>query len=275
MTIGMNPLGTPAEYPESYDASLLFPILRRENRILLGLDGEQVPFWGYDLWRAYELSWLDLRGKPVAAIGEFLIPSSSPCMVESKSFKLYLNSLNQERYANTAVVQSLIARDVSAVAGAQVLVQLYSLSAFSDLQCAAPQGQSLDALNIAVDTYSPTPALLMTTQKGGIEEALYSNLFRSNCPVTAQPDWGTVSITYRGEALCHDSLLRYLVSYRNHNGFHEDCAEQIYLDVMRLKGIEQLSVRINFLRRGGLEINPFRSSSPACFEFPALRLLRQ
>jgi len=275
MSSNMNPLGNPTTYPTLYDASLLFPIQRHENRTRLGLTGEGIPFRGYDLWRAYEVSWLDLKGKPVVAMAELLVPASSPCMVESKSLKLYLNSLNHERYANIDEVQSLVARDVSEVTGAPVLVQLYSLNSFADLQCAAPEGKCLDELDIAVDAYFPDADLLRTTQSESIEETLYSNLFRSNCPVTGQPDWGTISISYKGPALCHESLLRYWISFRNHNGFHEDCAEQIYLDLMRSVELEHLSIRINFLRRGGLEINPLRTSSPVSVEFPAFRLLRQ
>jgi 7-cyano-7-deazaguanine reductase len=275
MTNMLNPLGNPTDYPAAYDASLLFPIPRSQNRQRLAVDDDKLPFRGYDMWRAYEMSWLNTRGKPVVAVGEFLIPAASPNMVESKSFKLYLNSLNQERYENMEQVQELIARDVSRVTGSTVLVQLYSLQASEELQCAAPEGRSLDDLDIAIDAFSPDATLLAVEQQGRVEESLYSNLFRSNCPVTTQPDWGTVSIKYRGPALNHESLLRYLVSYRSHNGFHEDCVEQIYLDIMARAAPEQLSVAINFLRRGGLEINPVRTSSPASVEFPASRLLRQ
>lgn len=275
MTNMLNPLGNPTDYPASYDASLLFPISRSRNRQRLGVDNERLSFRGYDMWRAYEVSWLNRRGKPVVAVGEFLIPAASPNMVESKSFKLYLNSLNQERYENIEQVQELIAKDVSHVTGSTVLVQLHSLHETVELQCAAPDGRSLDDLDVAIDTYAVDASLLLVEQQSRVEESLYSNLFRSNCPVTAQPDWGTVSIKYRGPALNHESLLRYLVSYRSHNGFHEDCVEQIYLDIMARAAPEQLSVAINFLRRGGLEINPVRTSSPASVEFPASRMLRQ
>lgn len=271
----LNPLGNPTEYPASYNASLLYAIPRSQNRQRLGLVDGNLPFRGYDMWRAYEISWLDMNGKPVVAVGEILVPAASPNMVESKSFKLYLNSLNQERYENMQRVQELISKDVSLLAGTTALVQLYSLRAFDELQCTAPVGKSLDELDIVVDAYSPDASMLQTLHEGIVEETLYSNLFRSNCPVTSQPDWGTVAISYRGAALDHAGLLKYLVSFRSHNGFHEDCAELIFLDIMERAAPEQLSVTINFLRRGGLEINPVRTSSLARFEFPAGRLLRQ
>lgn len=275
MAIMHNPLGNPTVYPASYDASLLFPIARSDNRIRLGIPDGPLPFRGYDAWRAYEVSWLDPGGKPVVAIGEFLVPASSPQMVESKSFKLYLNSLNQERFAELAQVQALMVRDVSQAAGAAVLVQLYSLNAFADLQCTEPEGLCLDHLDLGVTVYQPDASLLKSSLQDRVEESLYSNLFRSNCPVTAQPDWGTVSIKYSGPAIDHHALLRYLISYRHHNGFHEDCVEQIYTDLQQRCAPEQLSVAINFLRRGGLEINPVRTSAPASVDFPASRLLRQ
>jgi len=196
-------------------------------------------------------------------------------MVESKSFKLYLNSLNQEKFAGLDDVQALLAKDLSDVTEAGVLVQLYPLNAFADLQCSIPEGESLDELDIDVDSYEPDSSLLIADQTHVVEESVYTNLFRSNCPVTGQPDWGTVSIAYRGAALQHDALLRYLISFRHHNGFHEDCAEQIYRDLQQVSAPEELTVAINFLRRGGLEINPVRTSSPASLEFPGHRLLRQ
>jgi len=275
MTMHTNPLGNPTDYPTRYDANLLYAISRMENRRRLGLDTDKLSFRGYDVWRAYEISWLDAYGKPVVAVGEVIVPASSPNMVESKSFKLYLNSLNQERYDSMQRVRGLIAQDISHVTKSTVLVQLYALSEFAELQCTLPQGDSLDELAIEVDVYQPTSALLTVNKHVFIEELVFSNLFRSNCPVTSQPDWGTVSIQYKGARIERESLLRYLISFRNHNGFHEDCTEQIYTELVRHAAPEQLSVAINFLRRGGLEINPVRTSSPCSIEFPASRFLRQ
>ena len=167
-----NPLGNPTEYPASYDASLLYAIPRKQNRQRLGLVDGKLPFRGYDIWRAYEVSWLDLNGKPVVAVGEILVPAASPNMVESKSFKLYLNSLNQERYENKQQVQELISKDVSRLAGATALVQLYFLRAFHELQCVAPDGRSLDELDVVVDAYSPDASMLQTLHEGIVEESL-------------------------------------------------------------------------------------------------------
>jgi 7-cyano-7-deazaguanine reductase len=275
MAMSQNPLGRNTEYPSSYNPDLLFPIARDENRRRIGLAGSALPFRGYDLWRAYEISWLDLRGKPVVAAGEILVPAETPCMVESKSFKLYLNSLNHKSFDSADAVQQLMADDLARVLQARCLVQLYMPLEFSQLHCVQPEGESLDELPLDIDVYQPDSSLLRVEAGCLRAETLYSNLFRSNCPVTAQPDWGTAVIRYKGNAVDHASLLRYLVSYRQHNGFHEDCVERIYVDLMQKLNPECLSVAINFLRRGGLEINPVRSSHPFEMEFPAVRLSRQ
>lgn len=275
MSTSQNPLGRNTEYPSSYDPGLLFPIARAENRQRFGMMGGALPFRGYDLWRAYEISWLDLRGKPVVAAAEILVSADSPCMVESKSCKLYLNSLNQRCFENRDAVQQLIADDLARIVQARCLVQLYLPHEFSQLSCVQPEGLSLDELPLDINVYQPDASLLRVVEGQMRSETLYSNLFRSNCPVTSQPDWGTAVIQYTGNAIDHGSLLRYLVSYRHHNGFHEDCVEQIYVDVLGVMKPERLSVAINFLRRGGLEINPVRSSHPVEMEFPAVRLVRQ
>ena len=268
-----NPLGQITAYPSAYDAGLLFPIPRTQSRAELGIS-EPLPFRGYDAWRAYELSWLDSHGKPVVAIGEFLFPVTSVNLVESKSFKLYLNSLNQERFDSFSAVEELVARDLGAVAQCPVLVKLWGLrEAGTALE--VPQGHCLDTLDIAPTLYTPEPQLLSTDQRGLLTETLYSDLFRSNCPVTSQPDWGTVVIRYTGQGIDHASLLRYLISFRNHEGFHEECAERIFRDLQVHCAPQSLSVAINFLRRGGLEINPVRSTDPTQIEFPAGRYSRQ
>lgn len=272
-----SPLGRSTEYPASHDPSVLFPIPRADNRQRLGLGqaDASLPFRGYDLWRAYELSWLDMHGKPRIAMGEILVPADSPNMVESKSFKLYLNSLNQEHFETPEAVRERILEDLTPVIRARCLVQVYLPEEFQQLACEQPQGVSLDDLPVDIDVYHPDASLLRVDSGDLREETIYSNLFRSNCPVTEQPDWGTVFIRYKGPAIDHGSLLKYLVSYRRHNGFHEDCVEAIYADLMRVAKPERLSVAINFLRRGGLEINPVRSSHPLEMEFPAVRLARQ
>ncbi|MDX1490053.1 MAG: NADPH-dependent 7-cyano-7-deazaguanine reductase QueF [Pseudohongiellaceae bacterium] len=270
----MNPLGQETQYPQQYDPSLLFPIARSENRKKQGI-GDTLPFRGYDVWRCYELSWLTPSGKPVQATGELIVPADSPNMVESKSLKLYLNSLNQHRIIDIADAQQLIAQELSAITQSRVLVQLDYLDSGDALQLSKPTGSCLDQLDVVIEDYLPKPALLKVDQSRQVEESVYSHLFRSNCPVTQQPDWGSIQISYQGAAIAHDSLLRYLVSFRQHEGFHEDCAEQIYMDIQKHCAPQQLMVAINFLRRGGIEINPVRGNTLAQIEFPAPRLARQ
>lgn len=269
------PLGRATQYPASYSPELLFSIPRRENRERLGITGSALPFRGYDLWRAYEISWLDDKGKPVVATGEFIVPASTPNIIESKSFKLYLNSLNQTRYENSEQVRATLSKDLSKAAGGTVVVQLVPLHQPEGFAISSPPGTCLDSLDVTIDSYQPNLALLQVIAGRVVEETLYSNLFRSNCPVTAQPDWGTAVIQYKGPAIAHESLLRYLVSFREHEGFHEDCTEQVFCDLQKQCQPESLSVMIHFLRRGGLEINPVRSMAPVQVDFPANRFVRQ
>lgn len=270
-----NPLGRTTNYSASYSPELLFSIARDSNRQRLGIALDQLPFRGYDLWRAYEISWLECGGKPAVATGEFIVPVGSPNIIESKSLKLYLNSLNQTRFDNIEQVQATITKDLSDAAGSTVIVQLSTLQHPDGFAISRTPGISLDSIDTAIDHYQPNRDLLKVDPKLLVEETLYSDLFRSNCPVTAQPDWGTVVIQYKGAAIEHKSLLRYLVSYREHEGFHEDCTEQIFCDLQERCKPESLSVVIHFLRRGGLEINPVRSIAPVQVEFPANRFVRQ
>lgn len=269
------PLGRATQYPSSYSPELLFSIPRIENRERIGITTSQLPFRGYDLWRAYELSWLNEKGKPVVANGEFIVPASSENIIESKSLKLYLNSLNLTRYENFEQVRSTLTKDLSRAAGSAVVVQLTPLQNVKGFNICLPDGTCLDALDVAIERYKPEPQLLQTIAGQMVEETLYSDLFRSNCPVTAQPDWGTAVIQYAGPAIAHESLLRYLVSFREHEGFHEDCAEQVFCDLQKYCQPQSLSVMIHFLRRGGLEINPVRSMAPVQVDFPANRFVRQ
>ncbi|OGT74455.1 MAG: NADPH-dependent 7-cyano-7-deazaguanine reductase QueF [Gammaproteobacteria bacterium RIFCSPLOWO2_02_FULL_57_10] len=270
-----NPLGKHTLYPASYDPGLLFPIARLQNREKLGLAPQNVPFRGYDSWRAYELSWLDERGKPVVATGEFIVPSNSTFLTESKSLKLYLNSLNQMRFLNVDEVQQTISRDLSNATQSPVIVYLYTVDDERNLSISKPSGECLDQLDVAIDCYLPDPKFLSVEASVQVTETLYSNLFRSNCPVTSQPDWGTVVISYAGAAIDRAGLLRYLISFRAHEGFHEDCAERIFTDILRYAVPRSLSVSMNFLRRGGLEINPVRTNAPLDVDFPGPRYVRQ
>ncbi|GAB2563435.1 NADPH-dependent 7-cyano-7-deazaguanine reductase QueF [Dyella jejuensis] len=258
-----SPLGKHTVYADRYDPTLLFPIPRQAKRDEIGVS-EPLPFQGVDIWNAYELSWLDMHGKPVAAVAEFRVPAHSPNIIESKSFKLYLNGFAQEPLANPAALSALLQQDLSRAAGAPVMVQLRAARTaqhvFADLA-----GDSIDALPITVDDYGPPNAgyLRADATAPAVDEILVSDLLRSNCPVTGQPDWGSVQISYHGAPIDREGLLRYLVSFRIHNEFHEQCVERIFMDVRQRCAPERLSVYARYTRRGGLDINPFRSTDQA------------
>jgi 7-cyano-7-deazaguanine reductase len=257
-----SPLGKTTTYADRYDPSLLFPIPREQKRVEIGVV-EPLPFHGVDIWNAYELSWLDARGKPQVALAEFRVPAGSPNIIESKSFKLYLNGFSQERI-DTAALHDTLVRDLSAAAGAPVTATL-SAPSVQGLAVADLPGALLDELPLEIDDYGPPKAGYLSANHNAapVEETLLSNLLRSNCPVTGQPDWGSVQIAYRGAPLDHAGLLRYLVSFRTHNEFHEQCVERIFVDLMARCAPERLAVYARYTRRGGLDINPFRSTDPA------------
>jgi 7-cyano-7-deazaguanine reductase len=258
MTAHDLPLGRTVAYPERYDPSLLFPIDRQDARAALGLDGGALPFTGLDRWHAYELSWLDPRGKPVVETATFLVPADSPRLVESKSLKLYLNSLNRARFAHREDVRSTIATDLSSVAGAPVSVTFGLPPVASGADDASGD---LDRLELDCDAHvHPEAALLHADAADVVEETLHSALLKSNCPVTAQPDWASVRIAYRGPRIDRAGLLHYLVSFREHAGFHEQCVERIFVDLMARCRPGALSVEARFTRRGGLDINPWRAT---------------
>ncbi|AMO98526.1 queuine synthase [Collimonas arenae] len=255
-----SPLGKPSTYQTQYQPSLLFPIARLGKREEIGISGT-LPFFGVDIWNAYEVSWLNLRGKPQVAIATFTVPADSPNIVESKSFKLYLNSFNQTKLADADALLQLLRQDLSAGFGAPVHVTLTTAEGFSGLKLQEPQGLLLDRLDIEVDQYQPNPALLKADpNQVVIEETLVSHLLKSNCLVTGQPDWGSVQIHYVGAAIDQESLLKYLISFRDHNEFHEQCVERIFMDIMRNCAPQKLSVYARYTRRGGLDINPWRSN---------------
>jgi 7-cyano-7-deazaguanine reductase len=253
-----SPLGHAASYGERYDPSLLFPVDREPLRDELGL-AEPLPFRGFDRWNAYELSWLDAKGKPQVAIASFDVPADSPRIVESKSVKLYLASFDLARFPERDDVAQAIARDVGAAVGAPIAVELLPPERFAMLAIAEPAGECLDALPLAIDAFTPRPDAL-ATRDGLADETLFTRLFRSVCPVTAQPDYATVSIAYRGAPIDRQGLLRYLVSFRRHPGFHEHCAERIFADIWQRCRPQRLAVDARFTRRGGIDINPFRTS---------------
>ena len=258
-----SPLGKSSEYISTYTPSLLFPIPRTAKWAELGVTAQTLPWQGVDYWNCFELSWLLPSGKPVVAIGEFAIPADSPNIIESKSFKLYLNSLNQTPFESRTALQACLEKDLSAAAGKPVSVRLSTLAEFQAQGVAGLPGQCIDELDISVSDYEqPRPELLRCDATQVVEQTLHSHLLKSNCPVTGQPDWGSVVVEYRGALLDPASLLSYLVSFRQHADFHEQCVERIYLDLKRLLEPEYLTVYARYVRRGGLDINPYRSTGP-------------
>ena len=248
-------LGRTVAYPREYDASLLFAIPRAQGRAGIGLDASALPFIGADRWHAYELSWLDRRGKPCVATARFEVAATTPALVESKSIKLYLNAFNGSRFDDAETVRACIARDLSQCAGGAVEVRL-GLPEFADAT-----GQCIDGLEVEVDGYGPPDADLLRADAGDIaDETLRSELLKSNCPVTGQPDWASVRIAYRGPRLDRAALLRYLVSFREHCEFHEQCVERIFVDVLARCRPRSLCVEARYTRRGGLDINPWRAT---------------
>ena len=259
-TADQSPLGKSSAYQTQYAPELLFPIPRQQKRDELGISGT-LPFFGVDIWNAYEVSWLNMRGKPQVAIATITAPADSPSIIESKSFKLYLNSFNQTRLANEEALLALLREDLSAGFGAPVHVALTLPEEFARLKMGEPEGMLLDRLDIEVDNYTPSPALLKAAKdEPPVEETLVSHLLKSNCLVTGQPDWGTVQIQYAGPQIDQEGLLKYLIGFREHNEFHEQCVERIFTDILRQCAPHKLSVYARYTRRGGLDINPFRTN---------------
>ena len=253
-------LGRPVAYASQYDPGLLFPIARATSRAQLGIS-EPLPFLGVDIWNSYELSWLDARGKPRVALAEIRVPAESLNLIESKSLKLYLNSYTQTRVADTDVLRTQVAADLSAAAQAPVTVVLATPTARQSSVIENLAGELIDDLPIEISHYGPPqPTLLHVNPDAVVEETLVSHLFKSNCPVTGQPDWASVQIHYTGARLGRDGLLRYLVSFREHADFHEHCVERMFVDILAQCAPTRLSVYARYTRRGGLDINPFRTT---------------
>ncbi|WP_411201426.1 NADPH-dependent 7-cyano-7-deazaguanine reductase QueF [Kosakonia cowanii] len=255
-------LGKTTDYRDTYDASLLQGVPRSLNRDPLGLKADNLPFHGADIWTLYELSWLNANGLPQVAVGQVELDYASLNLVESKSFKLYLNSFNQTRFASWEEVRSTLQRDLSACAQGAVSVTLYRVDELEGQPVAHFAGLCIDDQDIAIDNYEFDAALLTDAASGDVvEETLVSHLLKSNCLITHQPDWGSVQIQYRGGQIDREKLLRYLVSFRHHNEFHEQCVERIFTDIQRFCQPESLSVYARYTRRGGLDINPWRSNT--------------
>ena len=259
-TVDLSPLGKPSAYQTQYAPGLLFPIPRQQKRDELQLTGT-MPFFGVDIWNAYELSWLNTRGKPQVAIASITAPAESPNIVESKSFKLYLNSFNQTRLDSAEALLALLRQDLSAAFGAPVHIVLTSPDAFQGVKMGELDGLLLDRLDVEIDQYTPSPALLTAARnEAPVEETLVSHLLKSNCLVTGQPDWGTVQIRYVGPQIDQEGLLKYLIGFREHNEFHEQCVERIFMDILRQCQPSKLAVYARYTRRGGLDINPWRAN---------------
>ena len=255
-------LGRAVSYPTQYDAALLFPIERADARRLLGHDGPGLPFIGWDLWNAYEMSWLNPAGLPRVAILRVHVPCDSPRIIESKSFKLYLNSYNQTRFGSTQEVLTRLIEDLSRAASAPVGVALVDAQALLAESIREFDGLNLDLNDhVEIDTYEPDAGILLLASDGDIvSESVFSRLLKSNCPVTGQPDWACIQIEYSGARIDHEALLRYIVSFRLHSGFHEHCVERIFTDIMAACRPQELSVFARYTRRGGLDISPWRAT---------------
>jgi 7-cyano-7-deazaguanine reductase len=266
------PLGKKSSYIDTYTPSLLFPLPRQPKRDEIGI-GPTLPFQGFDIWNGFELSWLNLKGKPIVAISEASFPCDSPFLVESKSQKLYLNSFNNSRFSSFDTVRATLESDLSKAAQAQVKVKIYSLNEAPN-KTTLLKGLCLDDLDIECTSFQPDRTTLKTVDEA-IEETVYTNLLKSNCLVTGQPDWGSVEISYKGKKIQHEGLLKYIVSLRNHNEFHEQCVERIFMDIQRTCSPEWLTVYARYTRRGGLDINPYRSNRPKIGEVDNSRLIRQ
>lgn len=259
-------LGQATPYPDQYDPSLLFPIPRSENRLKLDIQVNQaLPFVGVDIWNAFELSWLNKKGKPQIALAEFQVPADSPNMIESKSFKLYLNSFNSARFNDEAEVRERLITDLSAVAGSKIATRINPTELVAKKGMQEMSGVLMDRLDIEIDpSLSADPALLEVNESfGPIEQCLVSHLLKSNCPVTGQPDWASIQIRYQGRPILEEGLLRYLIGFRQLGEFHEHCVETIFTDIKRQCKPEKLSVYARYTRRGGLDINPFRTDHNA------------
>jgi 7-cyano-7-deazaguanine reductase len=259
-TPDLSPLGKTSAYQTAYAPELLFPIARQTKRDELQLTGS-LPFFGVDIWNAYELSWLNMRGKPQVAIATVTAPADSPNIIESKSFKLYLNSFNQTRLASPDALLALLRADLSKGFGAPVHVVLAMQDAFTTLKMGELDGLLLDRLDVEIEQYTPSPSLLRAAKaEAPVQETLVSHLLKSNCLVTGQPDWASVQIQYVGPQIEQEGLLKYLIGFREHNEFHEQCVERIFMDIYRQCAPQKLAVYARYTRRGGLDINPWRSN---------------
>lgn len=272
MALNKAPLGKTSCYPGSYDPGLLFPVAREENRRRLGLEAGRWPWFGEDLWQAWEISWLRPSGVPEVAWAEIAFPAASPSIIESKSLKLYLNSLNQAVYSSREQVAAVIAQDLSSASGGGVRVNLFSVDESGEA-IGRPAGfELIDDEPVSDVVYEYSPGFLKAGDER-VAEQLCSHLLKTNCPVTGQPDWATLLISYTGPKIDRAGLLRYVVSFRHKQDFHEHCVETVFTDLLARCSPRALTVVARYTRRGGLDINPWRSTETGTHAGP--RLMRQ
>jgi len=271
---GDSELGKKTEYDQSYNPDRLYPLPRAGKRKEIGIDPDKLPFFGFDCWNHYEVSWLNEKGKPMIATAEIYYDCRSPMIVESKSLKLYFNSLNQTKFKSTEEVEKTIKMDLEKIIKADVIVKINQLGQSTIVLQEQFDGESIDGLDVECSTYTVSPEYLSTSDEEA-EETLHSDLLKSNCLVTNQPDWGSVQIKYTGKQINREGLLKYIVSFRNHNEFHEQCIERIFADIMNYCKPKELTVYGRYTRRGGIDINPYRSTKNDSFDGLNFRLLRQ
>jgi len=277
MELSESPLGKKASYPDQYTADLLFPVPRQNKRSELHIT-DSLPFKGFDIWTAFELSWLNEKGKPIVAIGECIFPCTSPFLIESKSLKLYFNSFNNTKFNSLGEVKIAMQNDLARAAGEEVIIKIYSATDWLQSSMQSLSGKCIDDCDIECDSYTVTPEYLASKlekeSEEEVTETLYSNLLKSNCLMTGQPDWASVQINYIGRKIDHDNLLKYIVSFRNHIEFGEHCVERIFTDIMHYCAPRKLTVYARYTRRGGIDINPYRSTED-CQPPENIRLPRQ
>lgn len=267
-------LSQKTEYASQYDRTLLQSVPRALNRDGLGITQNQPFTIGADIWTAYEISWLNEKGLPQVAIADIYLDYQSQNLIESKSFKLYLNSFNQSKFTDFNAVQQTMQHDLSECAQGDVKVRLNPVAVYDAQKIDHLQGDCIDEQDIEITSYEFNADWLKDCVSDEIvEEKLVSHLLKSNCLITNQPDWGTLHIHYVGKKIDQEKLLRYVVSFRQHNEFHEQCVERIFCDLMHYAKPEKLTVYARYTRRGGLDINPFRSNFENLPE--NLRLARQ
>lgn len=266
------PLGRVTAYPEQYSPELLCAIARTDSRAALGI-GDDLPFHGTDIWNAWELTWLDKSGLPQVATAEISVPAKSPNIIESKSLKLYLGSFAMTRFGSDASVAAAVSRDLSACVGTGIDIRLQRLSSMGGAVIAQLPGDCIDTIAASCATFEVDPELLRADAGDVVSETLHSHLLRSLCPVTNQPDIGSVVFSYEGPRIDRAGLLRYIVSYRQHHDFHEACVERMFVEILGRCRPEKLSVYARYQRRGGIDINPFRSNYQSAV--PNIRLWRQ